>query len=59
MEKRDVGVRPKVISSKKESISKLKALTEKVDIVKTKAILEKKGDVSQTTVPELKARMPC
>jgi hypothetical protein len=57
-EKKDVTLKPKAISGKRNSVSKVKPLSEKLDLIKAKAVLEKKEIVLQTAVSELKDNSP-
>lgn len=57
-EKKGITLKPKAISGKRNSVSKVKPLSEKLDVMKTKAVLEKKEIVLQAAVSEPKDSSP-
>lgn len=57
-EKKDVALKPKAVSGKRESVSKAKPVSEKLDLMKAKALLKKKDTVVHASVPEMKAGLP-
>lgn len=52
-EEKDVTLKPKAISGKRDSVSKVKPLSEKLGLVKTKAVVKKKEMVLQPAVSEM------
>jgi hypothetical protein len=58
MEKKNFTLKAKPVSSKRESISKVKPMSEKLDLMKAKAVLEKKDTVLQVEVVEMKEGLP-
>jgi hypothetical protein len=57
-EKKDVALTPKSISGKRESVSKAKPVSEKLNVMKAKALLEKKDDVVHAADSEMKDGLP-
>jgi len=57
-EKKDVSVKRKTVSGKRENVSKIKPMSEKLDLIKAKAVTEKKDIVLQASVSETKDDLP-
>jgi hypothetical protein len=57
-EKNDVALTPKSVSGKKESVSKAKPVSEKLNVMKGKSLLEKKDTVEQAAVSEMEEGLP-
>ncbi|XP_023706258.1 uncharacterized protein LOC111863791 isoform X2 [Cryptotermes secundus] len=57
-EKKDVALKPKAISGKRESVSKDKPVSEKLDLMRAKVLLEKEDTMVLAPVAEMKAGLP-